>query len=122
VDLVPKSITDCKHGTVVRLDDIVQSHPLSNARHTTLDIHDILCSYYKVARKRFVDTVRMQVADCKLVTGEVTPLTLLSAQLVAGLSRETLEDIAGEELQTKHERSRLEKEIALLTEGKKIVG
>ncbi|KAH5253821.1 hypothetical protein HBI71_143110 [Parastagonospora nodorum] len=121
-DLVSKSITDCKHGTVVRLDDIVQSHPLSNARHTTLEIHDILCSYYKVARKRFADAVRMQVADCKLVTGAKTPLTLLSAQLVAGLDHETLEDIAGEELQTKYERSRLEKEISLLREGKKIVG
>ncbi|EAT83041.2 hypothetical protein SNOG_09776 [Parastagonospora nodorum SN15] len=120
--LVSKSITDCKHGTVVRLDDIVQSHPLSNARHTTLEIHDILCSYYKVARKRFADAVRMQVADCKLVTGAKTPLTLLSAQLVAGLDHETLEDIAGEELQTKYERSRLEKEISLLREGKKIVG
>ncbi|KAL5402255.1 hypothetical protein PMIN04_013017 [Paraphaeosphaeria minitans] len=49
-DLVPKRITDCKHGTVVRLDDIVQSHSRSNARHTTLEIHDILCSYYEVAR------------------------------------------------------------------------
>jgi hypothetical protein len=107
---------------VVRLDDIVQSHPLSNARHTTLEIHDILCSYYKVARKRFADAVRMQVADCKLVTGAKTPLTLLSAQLVAGLDHETLEDIAGEEVQTKYERSRLEKEISLLREGKKIVG
>tara|TARA_R110002003_G_scaffold914_2_gene21844 strand:- start:3585 stop:3857 length:273 start_codon:yes stop_codon:yes gene_type:complete len=86
----------------VRLNDIVQSHPLSNARHTTLEIHDILCSYYKVAGKRFVDAVRKQVDDCKLVTGEKTPLTLLSAQLVAGLDHETL-DIAGEELQTKHE-------------------
>jgi len=64
----------------------------------------------------------MQVADCKLVTGEKTPLTLLSAQLVAKLDHETLEDIAGEELQTKHERSRLEKEISLLRAGKKIVG
>jgi hypothetical protein len=64
----------------------------------------------------------MQVADCKLVTGAKTPLTLLSAQLIAGLDHETLEDIAGEELQTKHERARLEKEISLLREGKKIIG
>jgi hypothetical protein len=107
---------------VVRLDDIVQSHPLSNARHTTLEIHDILCAYYKVARKRFVDAVRMQVADCMLVTGKKTPLTLWSATLVASLSHDALEDIVGEEMQTKNERSRLEKEISLLGEGKKIVG
>jgi hypothetical protein len=71
---------------------------------------------------RFADAVRMQVADCKLVTGAKTPLTLLSAQPVAGLDHETLEYIAGEELQTKHERSRLEKEISLLRDGKKIIG
>jgi hypothetical protein len=106
----------------VCLDDIVQSHSRSNARHTTLEIHDILCSYYEVARTQFVDAVRMRVADCKLVMGKETPLTLLSAKLVARLDHEALEDIAGEELQTKHERSRLEKEIGLLREGKKIVG
>ncbi|KAF2806327.1 vacuolar sorting protein VPS1, dynamin [Mytilinidion resinicola] len=120
--LEPKSITDCKHGTVVRLDDIVQSHPLSNARHTTLDIHDIMCAYYKVARKRFVDAVRMQVADHMLVAGKKTPLALFSATFVASMDHGVLEDIAGEEMQTKSERIRLEKEISLLGEAKKIIG
>jgi len=106
----------------VRLDDIVQSHPLSNARHTTLEIHDITCAYYRVARKRFVDAVRMQVADSMLVTGKNTPLTLFSAALVASMDRDALDDIAGEELKTKNERTRLEKEIALLERGKKIIG
>jgi hypothetical protein len=106
----------------VRLDDIVQSHPLSNARHTTLEIHDITCAYYRVARKRFVDAVRMQVADSMLVTGKKTPLTLFSAALVASMGHDVLKDIAGEELKTKSERVRLEKEISLLAKGKKIIG
>ncbi|PVH90779.1 hypothetical protein DM02DRAFT_647505 [Periconia macrospinosa] len=121
-DLVPKSISDCKHGTVVRLDDIAQSHPLSNTRHITLEIHDILCAYYRVARKRFVDSVRMQVADCMLVTGKKTPLTLFSATLVAGLGHDVLEDIAGEEIRTKTQRLRLDEEIGLLEKGRKIIG
>jgi hypothetical protein len=89
--LASKSVSDYKHGTVVHLDDIIQSHPLSNARHTTLKIHNITCAYYKVARKRFVNAVRMQVADSMLVTGKKTPSTLFSAALVAGMGPDALE-------------------------------
>ncbi|CAH0019345.1 unnamed protein product, partial [Clonostachys rhizophaga] len=46
-------------GPVVRLDDIVQTHPLSNNEQVVQEIHDILKSYYELARKRFVDNVRM---------------------------------------------------------------
>lgn len=35
--------------------------------HTVQDIHGILESYYKVARKRFVDNVCMQAVDYYLV-------------------------------------------------------
>lgn len=107
---------------MVRLDDVLQGHPLSNSTLTTLEIHDILCAYYEVARDRFVDAVRMQVADHMLVNGKETPLTLFSAKLVASLSHDALEDIAGEEMQTKSERLRLEREISLLGEGKMIIG
>jgi hypothetical protein len=47
----------------VRLEDVVKSVPMGNVEHTTLDIHSILKSYYKVGRKRFVDTVCMQGTD-----------------------------------------------------------
>ena len=36
-----------------------QRTPVGNMEHTVRDIHDILRSYYKVARKRFVDNVCM---------------------------------------------------------------
>jgi hypothetical protein len=54
---------------LVRLDQIKQSMTMENAEYTIQDIHDILESYYKVARKRFVDTVCMQGSDFHLLTG-----------------------------------------------------
>lgn len=49
--------------TVVQLDAIAQNNPLRNGDHVAVEMHDILRSYYKLARKRFVHYVRMQVAD-----------------------------------------------------------
>lgn len=45
-----------------------------NLDHTTEEIHDILLSYYKVARKRFADNVYHQAVDHTLLTGEESPL------------------------------------------------
>lgn len=55
------SIDDCKHGTVVRLDAIMQNHSMSNVDHVSQDLHDILQSYYNVARKRFATTCAYRV-------------------------------------------------------------
>lgn len=57
-----------------------QRAPLSNMEHTLRDIHDILKSYYKVARKRFVDNVCIRGTDCHLTTGPDTPLRIFSPQ------------------------------------------
>jgi len=54
--------------------------PLSNMEHTVRDIHDILKSYYKVARKRFVDNVGIQGTDFHLIIGTDTPLLVFSPQ------------------------------------------
>jgi hypothetical protein len=51
----------------VKLDDVVQNHPMSNTKHVVQDIHDILFSYYKVARKRFVDNMCMHAVDHFLI-------------------------------------------------------
>ncbi|KAL2782703.1 hypothetical protein BJX66DRAFT_350552 [Aspergillus keveii] len=50
-------------GDFVRLSDLTQIHHMSNMQQTVQDIHDILKSYYKVARKRFIDNLCMQAAD-----------------------------------------------------------
>lgn len=107
---------------MVKLDDITRSDPLSIEDHTVLEIHDILRSYYKVARKRFVDCVRMQVADTLLVTGLETPLTLFSANFVTRMTPEALKDIAGEDSVVKRRREDLEKLVGQLRRGKAIIG
>lgn len=115
------SFDDCKHGSVVRLSDAKRTHPMSNTDHIVRDIHDILHSYYKVARKRFVDNVVKQATDHFLVTGPETPLHLFSPSFVSSLTTEELEHVAGEAPRVKRERARLTKEIASLTEGRSIL-
>lgn len=115
------SIDDCSHGKVVRLQDMTRSHPMSNTEYVVQDLHDILFSYYKVARKRFVDSVCMQATDYHLVNGPETPLTLFSPMFVSSLNPEQLESIAGEDQGTRRTRARLKRDIASLEEAKKIL-
>jgi hypothetical protein len=119
--MAKKSFNDCQHGAVVKLDDVVQSYPMSNTQHIVQDIHDILCSYYKVARKRFVDNLCMQAVDHFLINGPTTPLTLFSPSFVSVLNADELERIAGEDNMTKRRRNQLRKEIESLEAGKKIL-
>lgn len=116
------AISNRELGVVVKLNDVVQNNPSSNEDHTVLQVHDILQSYYKVARKRFVDCIRMQVADTLLVAGSDTPLTLFSAKFITIISGESLEDIVGEDSVVKRRRHFLEKKIDELREGRKIIG
>ena len=120
-ELEPKVLQTHQYGDVVRFTDIMQNNPLSNSTHTVREIHDILRSYYKVARKRFVDCVRMQVSDFFLVTGPDTPLTLFSPNFIAAMLPEQLEDVASEEPKVKNQRAKLEKAIKQLEEGNRIL-
>jgi hypothetical protein len=119
--LEAKATSDCSHGTVVQLDAIAQNHPLSNVDHVVLEMHDILRSYYKLARKRFVDFVRMQVADYLLVTGPNRPLSLFSPTFVAAMDPEQLAEVAREDTRIRRRRGQLQKEVKLLEEGKMIL-
>lgn len=122
VDAMKKvAFHDNKHGTIVRIGDVKHTHSMSNTDHVVQDIHDILSSYYKVARKRFVDNVIKQATDHFLVNGPQTPLKLFSSIFVSKLSPEELEHIAGEAPRMKRERARVTKEIASLTEAKAIL-
>jgi hypothetical protein len=85
------------------------------------DLRDILECYYEIARTRFVDNVRMQVADTTLVTGPNSPLRLFSPRFAAGLTAEQLEEVAGEDPSVKTRRAALEKEIQRLEGAKKIL-
>ena len=119
--LAKKSIDDCTHGSVVRLSDITQDHPMSNVDHVVQDIHDILKSYYKVARKRFVDNICMHTADYHLITGPDTPLKLFSPEFIVSMTPEQIEEIAGEDAILKRRRLALKKEIQELEAGRKIL-
>ena len=115
------SFDDCSHGAVVRLEDMMRSHPMSNTEHVVQDLHDILFSYYKVARKRFVDSICMQAADHYLINGPETPLTLFSPNFVSSLKTEQLELIASEDHATRRKRAQLKREIGSLEEAKMIL-
>ncbi|KAJ5678484.1 uncharacterized protein N7477_004117 [Penicillium maclennaniae] len=86
---------DSSKGECVRVSDLTRTHHMSNLQQTVQDIHDILKSYYKVARKRFIDNMCMQAADYYLVTGPAAPMKLFSPSWVYNLSHEQLEQIAG---------------------------
>ena len=117
----PNIINSSKHGDVVKLSSIMNKHPLSNAEHTVRDLHDILESYYKVARKRFVDNVCMQAADHHLINGPDTPIKVFSPTFVTDLTEEQLEAIAGEDLSTRRKRAELTRDIANLEAGRKVL-
>ncbi|KAK3954257.1 P-loop containing nucleoside triphosphate hydrolase protein [Pseudoneurospora amorphoporcata] len=84
----------------------------SNAEQVKEDIHDTLKSYYKVARKRFVDVMCQQAIDDHLLNGDNSPLRILTSDMVAKMSDSQLDRIAGEDAATKRERKMLEDEIA----------
>lgn len=117
--LEDKSIQDSDYGAIVQLDVIMANHPMSNVDHTVRDIHDILRSYYKVARKRFVDNVCLQATGYHLVHGPDTPLKLFSPEFVSDLTDEQLEEIAGEDPALKRKRAQLKKEVQDLEAGRK---
>ncbi|KAE8415055.1 P-loop containing nucleoside triphosphate hydrolase protein [Aspergillus pseudocaelatus] len=119
--LESKVINDNYGGEVVRLEDLTVLNHMSNSEYTVQDIHDILESYYKVARKRFVDNICMQAADYYLVTGPETPTKLFSSSLVNKLSNDELGDIAGEDASTVRRRINLKKTISELEEGRRIL-
>ncbi|CCC11392.1 hypothetical protein SMACR_02050 [Sordaria macrospora] len=93
----------------------------SNQDHAQEDIHDILKSYYKVSRKRFVDNIWLYAVDHHLLSGPNSPLTLFSEQWVLGLDEDSLNAIAGESRSTRDKRKELTKKIADLEEALRIL-
>ncbi|ROT40756.1 hypothetical protein SODALDRAFT_291136 [Sodiomyces alkalinus F11] len=83
----------------------------SNAELVRQEIHDILHSYYEVARRRFVDVVCQQVVFHLLLDAEDSPLRIFGPDLVMALDETQLEAIAGEELVTRRQREQLEDEV-----------
>ncbi len=81
------------------------------------EVHDLIKSYYEVARDRFIDTVYLQSITHCLISGENSPLRLFSEQWVLNLESDRLEAIAGESFQTREQRARLTRRIQEVTEA-----
>jgi hypothetical protein len=109
---------DGEKETLLRLKDTLDVY-VSNEDHTVEDLHDTLKSYYKVARKRFVDAVCKQAIEYHLICAKDGPLWVFSPGLVRSYTDEELEYVAGEDMLTVNRRKKLAAEIESLIEGKK---
>jgi len=105
---------------LLRLKDIL-GVVMSNDDHTIQDLHDTLKSYYKVARKRFVDAVCLQAVGHFLVSGKTSPLWIFSPHFIGKMSDAELHQIAGDEDETIRRRNMLETELCSLKTGEKIL-
>ncbi|KAI1386313.1 P-loop containing nucleoside triphosphate hydrolase protein [Hypoxylon trugodes] len=83
------------------------SFNMANSDHVREYMHDVLKSYYKVSRKRFVDVVCQQAVNYFLLQGEHSPLKIFSTQMVLNLNEDQLEMIAAEDAPVKAQRERL---------------
>lgn len=103
------------HLNMNSLNNLVDSK--SNVDQATEDAHDILKSYYKVALKRFVDEICLQVISHFLLDGPDSPLRILRPEAIIGMTESQLDRIAGEDTVTKRERMRLKSEVEGLEEA-----
>ncbi|KAL8863427.1 MAG: hypothetical protein Q9178_000108 [Gyalolechia marmorata] len=117
-----KQVWDTKLGYVVKMSDLDHIPNLSNIESTVQQLHDILKSYYKVARKRFVDVVCMQAADLHLVRGPDAAVKVLTPAFVTDLTPEQMERIAGEDGSTRRRRAELTRLVENLSQAKALLG
>lgn len=110
------STEDGEREPLLRLKDIL-GVVMSNDDHTIQDLHDTLKSYYKVARKRFVDAVCLQAVDHFLVSGETSPLWIFSPHFIGNMSDAELNQLAGNEDETLKRRNMIQLELASLKAG-----
>ncbi|KAL8961635.1 MAG: hypothetical protein Q9193_001842 [Seirophora villosa] len=121
--LQPKAFYDNTYRcSLLKLSDVgADSTNMSNVEHTVQTLHDILKSYYKVARKRFVDNVCMQAADRHLIRGPDTAVKVFSPSFVSDLTDEQVERIAGEDASTKRKRADLTRQVENLQKAKELL-
>ncbi len=86
------------------------------------DILDTVESYYKVARKRFVDAVcRHVVHHILLFEEDISPVRLLSPVRIMKLNDSQLAAIAGEDAVTRSQRQMLQRQLESLNEATKVL-
>ncbi|KAL8917694.1 MAG: hypothetical protein Q9172_005722 [Xanthocarpia lactea] len=120
--LKSKVIRSSSVGEIVKISDLDDIPNLSNIESTVQQLHDILKSYYKVARKRFVDVVCMQAADLHLVRGPDAAVKVLTPAFVTDLTSEQMERIAGEDASTRRRRAELIRLVENLSQARALLG
>ncbi|KXJ85102.1 interferon-induced GTP-binding protein Mx2 [Microdochium bolleyi] len=115
--------TDCDATTEFYSVADINKHfvPKNNAEQVCTDIVDTLASYYKVARKRFVDTICQQAINHHLLDRADSPLKILCADLVMSLSAKQLDMIAGEDASSRALRAVLTRQRDSLRAAKKVL-
>ncbi|KAI0457535.1 interferon-induced GTP-binding protein Mx2 [Xylaria acuta] len=92
-----------------------------NAKQVREHMHDLLSSYYGVARQRFVDVIYQQAVNHYLLFGEKSPLKIFNTELVLSLNEEQLDMIAAEDAPVKQRREKLVRDIDNLVEALKVL-
>jgi len=108
-----------RKNTVVDLPGLTRTVHLSNEDQATYDIHDILKSYYKVAVKRFIDNVIIQVVE-RHYLGFDGPVKQFSPEYVGGLSDSVLSSIAAEDFVVSMARADLNAKLERLQKALEI--
>ncbi|RYP64582.1 hypothetical protein DL771_008695 [Monosporascus sp. 5C6A] len=93
----------------------------ANSEHVREYMHDVLKSYYKVSRKRFVDVVAQQAVGHFLLRGPDSPLRIFTTDMVLGLNDEQLEMIAAEDAPVRLYREKLDRDIEQFEEALKVL-
>ncbi|KAI1105817.1 P-loop containing nucleoside triphosphate hydrolase protein [Jackrogersella minutella] len=97
------------------------SFNMTNTTHVLEYMHDILKSYYKVARKRFVDFVYLQAMSRYLLRGKHSPLNIFNSQMVLNLNEDQLDMIAAEDAPVKLHREKLGRDIKNFEDALKVL-
>ncbi|OBT73171.1 hypothetical protein VF21_07938 [Pseudogymnoascus sp. 05NY08] len=90
----------------IDLAAITRAAHLSNEDQAVNDIHDILKAYYKVALKRYIDNVVLQVIE-RIYLGSNGLVRAISPEYVGTLSDTELADIAAESYATSSTRTEI---------------
>ena len=93
----------------------------ANAEHVRESMHDVLQSFYKVSRKRFVDVVYQQAINHFLLWGHESPLHIFTTEMVLGLNSDQLDMIAGEDAPVKEIRAKLDRDIENFSQALKVL-
>ncbi|OKO92891.1 Interferon-induced GTP-binding protein MxA [Penicillium subrubescens] len=107
------------NGMCFDMSRVLQGVHLSNEDQAVFDIHDILKAFYKVAMKRFMDNVVIQVCE-RYILGDGGPVKTFSPDLIGDFEEDKLTEIAGENFTTASRRNDLLSKAARFREALEI--